>query len=586
MMLDQVLAHCGHLPDVWGEGALFAFSGLDGPTDTLSGWVGTYAHEPYGLLFHTPRRRCLDLTCAGDTQPRVCTGDVLGVDTPAGALLVAYSAWHTLVGLVPAGARLTLRMEAGPAAEERDGMQVSIDPQGRDAVALARADRRLALAYGRSAAEAACRAREGLASDACAVASQRLAPYRSLPRLAEPRWDRLLRKAASVLRVNTLAAEGTVGQAWSTPDRVPHRDCWLWDTVFQSFALNLVAPRTSWETLQSVLAAQLPDGRIAHQIDARGWASAITQPPILSWGVWENWGVLRERDALEYALPRLEGYLEWDLAHRDRNGNGLLEWRITGDARCRSGESGMDNSPRFDLALELDAVDFSAFAAHDMGCLARIADALGDRDRAVRWRERADALSAQVHALLWDAQTRFYLDRALDGAFSPVRAVSGFVPLLLEDTPPSHVEALVAALRDSRQFDSAFPVASVAVSDPAWCTDMWRGATWVNYNQIIAAGLERHGRANEARRLVATSLETLERYYRRYGVLFEFYDAQDKVPPVACDRKGPHQEPYDLRRKVDAIRDYGWTAAAAVCWLLNYDERAVSQESSVARQCE
>jgi hypothetical protein len=45
------------------------------------------------------------------------------------------------------------------------------------------------------------------------------------------------------------------------------------------------------------------------------------------------------------------------------------------------------------------------------------------------------------------------------------------------------------------------------------------------------------------------------------GVVFEFYDAQDQVPPVACDRKGPHREPYDIRQKTDPIRDYHWTAA-------------------------
>ena len=40
-MLDHVLDGLTDPPDVWGEGALFAFSGVDGPTDVLSSFVAT-----------------------------------------------------------------------------------------------------------------------------------------------------------------------------------------------------------------------------------------------------------------------------------------------------------------------------------------------------------------------------------------------------------------------------------------------------------------------------------------------------------------------------------------------------------------
>jgi hypothetical protein len=51
-------------------------------------------------------------------------------------------------------------------------------------------------------------------------------------------------------------------------------------------------------------------------------------------------------------------------------------------------------------------------------------------------------------------------------------------------------------------------------------------------------------------------------------VLFEFFDATDKRPPTQCDRKGLHQEPYDIYRKMDSIRDYHWTAALTALLLL------------------
>jgi hypothetical protein len=60
-MLDGLLTGLSDLPDLWGEGAAFAFSGMDGPTNVRSGFVTTYAGQPFGLIIHTPRRRILDV---------------------------------------------------------------------------------------------------------------------------------------------------------------------------------------------------------------------------------------------------------------------------------------------------------------------------------------------------------------------------------------------------------------------------------------------------------------------------------------------------------------------------------------------
>ena len=54
--IDQMLNTLVDYPDIWGEGALFAYSGMDGVTNSNSQYVATLAQHPYSLLIHTPCR--------------------------------------------------------------------------------------------------------------------------------------------------------------------------------------------------------------------------------------------------------------------------------------------------------------------------------------------------------------------------------------------------------------------------------------------------------------------------------------------------------------------------------------------------
>ncbi len=585
--IGELVAAIPDLPNRWGEGLLFAFSGMDGPTRTTSGFVASAAATPYGLLIHTPRRRILRIDCSGTMHVTVATGDVLVaadaqpvtsdvVESIPADLVAAYSAWHSLTGTAPRNAEVSLYFEDGELGRRDGNSTLTVDAEHGDAIALLCQGSRWALAYGASASEAQARAELALRQDLAEVVAQRLSFYRRLPaaagrQMTNPLVDgvteaRLYNKCLSVMRVNTLAPEGVIRQHWSTPDRVPHRHMWLWDSVFHSFGMNHIDPELAWEFLAAVLERQLEgdpaiSGMIPHCMRVGGINSTITQPPILAWGVWENYQALGDPERLTYALPRLEAYLTWNLTHRDANGNGLLEWFIEDSPDCRSGESGMDNSPRFDKAILVDAVDFSTFQALDMMAVAKIASTLGDEDKAALWRGRADEMTERIHADLWDAEQGFYCDREMDGTRSPVKAFSGFLPLLLNAMPQDRVLALIGHLQNPATFDAPFPVPSLSLDHPAWSTDMWRGATWINYDYLIIRGLLKQRRVAEAAALQARMLHMLAKYYALYAVLFEFYDAKDLVPPVACDRKGQHQEPYDIRVKMDSIRDYHWTAA-------------------------
>jgi glycogen debranching enzyme len=564
--VSPILAPLLPLPDIWGEGAIFAFSGFDGPTCSASNFVLAYGAEPFDLWVHTAEPHVLRLRLSGTARVLAATGDVLALQTATGELDITFSAWHTVIGQLPEDA--TVELVAAPPAAGADPWAPHYDPRPlttTETVFLRRAGARFALTYGESPEQAAERAAAGLVADLPAELERRLSFYRLLPRGADDVETRFLRKCASVMKVNTLGPEGAIRRRWSTPDRIPHRHMWLWDSVFHSFAMNRIDPQLSSELLMAMLDAQRPDGMAPHIATVSGHTSEITQPPLLAWAIQENDAVLGDRAQLADLLPRLEAYLEWNLAHRDRNGNGLLEWAIEANAKSRSGESGMDNCPRFDGAVALDAPDFSAYQAHDMACLAQMADTLDLPDRAGLWRGRSQAMAQAIQARLWHQDRQFYCDRDMDGHFVPVRAVSGFMPLLLDGIPPERVDALERALLDPSGFGAPCPIPSVALDEPAWSTDMWRGASWINMNYMTILGLKRHGRTATARLLTERTLAYVRAAYERYGVLFEFFDARCQRPPMACDRKGPVSGRYDIRAKYEVIRDYHWTAALCLC---------------------
>jgi len=490
----------------------------------------------------------------------------LAAEHAAGPLLLCFSARHSLVGLRPAGVELALRPYDAVPCEPTDGGTLSHGSD--DAVVLLGAGERFALGMGEDAEEARWRAEAALRCDPWQIAEQRLAPYRRLPRLADAGRARLLSKCLSVMRVNAMAPEGAFAVRWSTPDRVPHRDCWLWDSVFHALAMNRVDPQAASEYLQAVFASQGDDGMIPHQCRPDGWRSGITQPPLLCWGAWQNYQITGEEKDLRRALYHGARYLDWDLQQRDRNGNGLLEWYIDDSPSCRSGESGLDNSQRFDEATVMDAVDFSVFAAEDMRHLALIADELDEPEQAAHWRERAARSRAAVHDQLWSETHGIYVDQHLDGRPSAVQAVTGFLPLLLADTPSERVDRLLQTLDDPARFAASAPIPSISLDRADHSTDMWRGASWINMNYFVIEGLRRHQRDERAAQLRDASIALVQRWYEELGCTFEFYDARDERPPSRCERKGPVPERYDCQAKISSIRDYHWTAALTFLLLL------------------
>ena len=145
----SLLVNFQPLPDIWGEGAIFAFSGIDGPTCSASNFVLAYGAERFDLLIHTADPQVLRLRLPDPGAVLVATNDCLLVETPDGELIVTFCAWHTVVGQLPAGA--TAALAPLPPVTNTDPWAPHYDPRRlaeMEAVALRQSGSRFALAYG------------------------------------------------------------------------------------------------------------------------------------------------------------------------------------------------------------------------------------------------------------------------------------------------------------------------------------------------------------------------------------------------------------------------------------------------------
>lgn len=377
-------------------------------------------------------------------------------------------------------------------------------------------------------------------------------------------------RALSVMKGQVSGPEGALHHAWTTPDRFPHKDMWLWDSVFHAIGWRHLDLPLARAMIEAVFDNQRPDGFVPHQASPTRPPSGYTQPPVLALGVKLVNDMAPDADWIARLYPKLAAAVEWDLQNRDHDGDGLLEWFIEGDPTSRSGESGMDNSPRFDFhyPTALAVTDFNAYVARECEILAAFAQDVGRAADAMLWGGRHESLCHRINVSLWSDAAGLYCDYDSNAqAHSPVLASAGFLPLLCGAPTLDQAKRLLKHLHNPETFGTAFPVPSIAASDHAhYAKDMWRGPTWINVNWLIARGLERYAPYDSAFGDMASEIDRatiseIERCAERYGTFFEYYDDRRDVDPPLLLRKGECNPDNPFRQ---VIHDYGWTTTLYV----------------------
>ena len=550
------------LNNIWGYGQLFGFSGLDGVCRFNNDFVGTLTRRKIEVRFELYEWVKLYLPEKGRVTFSAITGDMIEAKCGDKEYLLLFVNADTVVGFSPTLPEIKTEKKWNKISS--DGIDIYFN--SIDAVALVyekvQNGYKFALSHSESAHSIArAEALQAIKTDLARLRGERYEYYKKIPKCKNEKFERLYYKAVSVNRVNVHSPEGSIPCRWTTPDRVPHKRMWLWDSVFHALAIVTYDEELAKDAIRAVLSQQREDGFIPAMMNPYG-KTGMTQPPVLAFGVWELYKKTGDISFLRECACALSKYLVWDIENRDENKNGLLEWLTDfKNEKSRCGESGLDNSPRFDFEGRLDAIDFSTFIANDAESLANIYFALSEKRDAEIWRERAYSIKEKINELLWDEKSGVYYDRIDAGDLTRVLTPASFFPLFAGIPSAERASRMVELLVSESQLWTSFPVASIAKSHPSYSTDMWRGGVWLNVNYIIAMGLKRYGFCDLADKLIEKTLLEVNKWYKKTGVIYEFFDPEGKVPPYECERKGKPSSPPDLRRHVHSISDFNWSAS-------------------------
>jgi hypothetical protein len=354
--------------------------------------------------------------------------------------------------------------------------------------------------------------------------------------------------AEGVLRRNWIEGErGGVPFAYTRPSPARYPWQWYWDSCFAAIVWRRFERERARAELESLLAAQRPNGFVGHTIfwdrpvslgrlpfynvgSRSAFQTETIQPPLLAWA----WRIAVGDPAAE---PRIAAQVDWLTRNRDLDGDGLL-WIVQPD------ESGLDASPKFDPVWGRRANGRAGFPL-----LVRRNRQLGFNARRIRDRGgpvlcetvvntlwslslqalgRASATAALVDRL-WDDRRGLFLDEAQPGGVRPgIITWGALAPLALPDLPEEIGRRLVEEhLLSAREFLAPVAPPSVAACEPSYepaggrgpIRRYWRGPTWINAAWLLWLGLRRLGYDDAAEQMANGLIGAVEREGLR-----EYYD--------------------------------------------------------------
>src|SRR3989344_2584371 len=406
----------------------------------------------------------------------------------------------------------------------------------------------------------------------------------------------LLEKAKKVLLGNLYEVELN-GQLYrrTVPSKEFYVHQWNWDSATHAMGLVYVDEQRAFDELYSLVSGQWKNGLIAQitfnpnetkyfpgpefwgtEKFAKGeiQTSGITQPPLLGISFAHVYKTTKDENLrkrlIDEVLPSVIKYHDYLKKYRDPENSGLL-------TVVHPWESGLDNSPRWDLPLanisleeipdEVKIMKESPFAVKDVlfnALWARANEVLSDilienshpqAQKLIDWaRQTKQALNN-----CWDEKLEIYRDKNVSkgrNEFIEENTIATFTPLWAGVPDAEKLELILNNLEDPEKYCAQAPVATTPVNSNKFSlTKYWRGPTWPITNLFVIEGLSRYKNIPRAKKLRDSLVESTLKMIKDNG-FYEYYD-----PTSGTARP-------DKKDTALGFGSFSWTAAVTL-YLLN-----------------
>ena len=297
------------IPNKWGQGQLFAFSALDGESYFEGDFAGTLAGDKIGVIFHTICRRTLyfgDMNKFLAPEFKAVTSDMIILGTRMGDVSMIFAERHLIVGECDDIPGVFVSLGGEYELIKKGDIEIHNTDDG-EYTALLRCDGKFAFAYANSEEEVISLCKKGITLDTDGLKKQKKAPFEKALEDSNE-YAPLYAKCISVMRSQLYSPEGNIKRIWSTPDRLPHRNIWLWDSVFHAIGHRHLDSKLAENLILALFDVQQPDGFIPHMARPE-YISDVTQPPVIAWGAWIVYEKSRDKEFLKTVLKNNKKFL-------------------------------------------------------------------------------------------------------------------------------------------------------------------------------------------------------------------------------------------------------------------------------------
>lgn len=315
----------------------------------------------------------------------------------------------------------------------------------------------------------------------------------------------------------------------------------------------------TWGCLQGIFDHQLDDGMLPSRV---GVNYALPSIYHASWGraALAAYAVSGDKEWLRRVYPSLHAYFGYLKDVRSADGSMLVDvwnhWE-TGQEYSRRYQEASPDADQW-VEIRLKGIDASTYFYELARALALISEILEEDSSVAReYNEYAERIKVAIKTYCRDPSMTdpFYFD-SYAGKLSPIRvkAAVGFYPFMSDLADKDDAYILDSSLLSSADFWTAFPVPSLARSDPSFSsTSEWKGArrncawngrVWPMLNSHIIEALCNWGRAVDRKYLEWAG----EMLYKTIRMMFYTDTAEF---PNSLEHYNPHTGAGSAYRGID-----------------------------------